>query len=92
MMKFTVSDVSEVLGVDKDVAYNLVRFLEARGHVAKVGSRHEPGKRGRGQSVYNLSGETLAAVAADLSTLLAAPETAATEAEVAAPATETQAA
>jgi hypothetical protein len=53
---YTVNSVATKLGVDRDVAYNLVKFLEATGLFVKTGDvERVPGVRGKGSSVFKLS-------------------------------------
>lgn len=51
----TVNDVMNNLSVSKNSAYGLVTFLVDTGLARKTGDRREPGKRGKGQTVYTLS-------------------------------------
>lgn len=48
----TVDDIGTKLGVDKTVAYGLVRFLEAKGVLVVDGTTRKEGSRGKGSKIY----------------------------------------
>jgi len=65
----TLEDVSQDLGIDKDAAYDLIRYLLKTGGAKRVGSVRIPGRRGRGKHLYEFTStvtENLGAVAATL--------------------------
>lgn len=51
----TLTDIATKLGVDKTVAYGLVRFLEAKSLILATGTKRQPGAKGKGAKVYTLS-------------------------------------
>lgn len=48
----TIDDIAKQFGVDKPMAYGLIRFLESRQLAQSVGVRKEPGARGKGAKLY----------------------------------------
>lgn len=54
-MRYTVNGMSMKLGVERDVAYNLVKFLEAVGLAKKSGDVEKvPGAKGKGSDIYEI--------------------------------------
>jgi hypothetical protein len=71
MRKFTIAQMATVLGVSKTEIYGLVRFLEAKGVFKKNGSvKADPSKRGRAESLYEITLETPVLAAFALEPLL----------------------
>ena len=68
-MGITVQELAEKLSVEKDVAYGLVRYLEKRGHVTRVGSRKPEGGKGKGTSIYRFNTATTNGIQADLASV-----------------------
>ncbi len=52
MAKFTVNQLAEQNGLDRNVAYALVQFLEGAGLVSVAGTVPAKAGKGRGQNVY----------------------------------------
>jgi hypothetical protein len=77
MKRFTVQELANALGIEKDAAYNLVSYMEAREHIETDGKKkNEPGVRGRGQTYFKVKGhlDLASVMAADLQKVLDAPE------------------
>lgn len=54
MKEFTASSFAQAIGTEKDEAYNLLRFLVAKGFAENLGARQAPGKKGRGETHYRI--------------------------------------
>lgn len=52
--QFTVLDISDKNGVSRQTAYYLIQYLLEKNIVQQIGSMPSSGRRGRGQSVYEL--------------------------------------
>lgn len=55
MRRFTAQEVAAALGIDRTAADGLLRFLKAIDVVQYRGERPNPGGRGKGQHVYELT-------------------------------------
>jgi len=54
--EYTAASFADATGIDKEDAYNLLRFLAARGFAENLGSKRAPGKTaGRGETHYRIS-------------------------------------
>lgn len=53
MIQVTIAQVAEQLGVSRDAAYMLMRFLVETQQATKIGTTKVPGK-GRGADIYSL--------------------------------------
>lgn len=53
-MRYTIADVAIRVGVEKDLARGLVKFLEHFGEAVAMGTR--PVERGRAETVYEFRG------------------------------------
>jgi DNA-binding IclR family transcriptional regulator len=60
-MKLTVQEFAEKFGVEKQKAYGLVTFLEAKGLTRVVEKRLAPGAKGIGAGVYEFDQEQVVA-------------------------------
>lgn len=55
MKEYTAATFANVLGVEKEAAYGLLRFLVAAGHAESLGSKRAAGKTtGRGENHYRI--------------------------------------
>jgi len=52
--EYTASTFAETLSIDKDDAYNLLRFLVSQKLAENLGAKQAPGKKGRGESHYSI--------------------------------------
>ena len=70
-MRMTINGAAAKLGVERDVAYSLVKFLEAVGLAKKTGETEKPAGngKGKGSDIYSLD-ENLAVNAARFLTKL----------------------
>lgn len=55
--QYTVEDIAQRLGVDKDAAYNFVRACIAFGVCAQNGTKPPPGGKGKGTYLYTFKAE-----------------------------------
>jgi predicted ArsR family transcriptional regulator len=51
---FTTNEAADRLGVDRQIAYGLIRFFLERGVVEECGTRKEVGAKGKGSTMYQL--------------------------------------
>jgi predicted ArsR family transcriptional regulator len=62
--EYTAATFAKVLGVEKEPAYGLLRFLVAAGHAESLGSKRAEGKTtGRGENHYRIKESAPDAVA-----------------------------
>lgn len=53
--EYTAATFAKTLGVEKEAAYGLLRFLVASGHAESLGSKRAEGKTtGRGENHYRI--------------------------------------
>ena len=52
--EYTAATFADATGIDKEDAYNLLRFLSARGFAENLGSKQAAGKKGRGETHYRI--------------------------------------
>lgn len=57
-MRCTTKDVAQILSTDETIAYGVVRFLEQKGALTRVGDRKAPGSKGKGALLYEISPNT----------------------------------
>lgn len=65
----TINDVMEKLNLDKNTAYGFLKFMEKKGLVKGKGHQREPGVRGKGLKLYELSASAASDLAGFLATL-----------------------
>ena len=63
MKEYTAATFAQAIGTEKDEAYNLLRFLVAKGFAENLGARQAPGKKGRGETHYCIKDTAPQAVA-----------------------------
>lgn len=72
-MQYTTSTFAQAIKAEKEDAYNLLRFLVARGLAHNCGSSKTPSKKGRGETLYIVLPEASAALVEMLKGVVCTP-------------------